>query len=162
MAINPAPQLVTEFREKIRNQGRPRQPGAFLFPAGKSINQLLLLSDGKTISIEGVFPFSQSHPPPHMVLLDLEDSREFGRRLVKPCSARTQMVVTANIRFTINVVANGYHLQFNDMNNAPELFSGHQQYLAGLPRRLRIADLIAPVASQLTGATLDVVSERLV
>jgi hypothetical protein len=65
----------------------------------------------------------------------------------KPYTARTQMVVTANIRFTINVVANGYHLQFGDMNNTTELFLETNSIWRVCRGLLRIADLIAPVAS---------------
>jgi hypothetical protein len=63
----------------------------------------------------------------------------------KPYTARTQMVVTANIRFTINVVANGYHLQFSDTRRNYFLETNSiWRVCRGL---LRIADLIAPVES---------------
>jgi hypothetical protein len=81
MAINPA-------RSWSPSSGPKHQINVYLddrepfFPAGKSIKQLLFCQDGKTISIEAVFPL-QSIRMPHMVLLDLEDSREFGRRLVE-------------------------------------------------------------------------------
>jgi hypothetical protein len=83
------------------------------------------ITDFTPIFVEAVYPFNQSHTPPRLVALDLEDAREFGRRLIEAVHcARTQLVVTSGIRISINVVANGYHLQFGDMNNATELFLG--------------------------------------
>jgi hypothetical protein len=55
---------------------------AFLFPAGKSVAQLLLLSDGKRIFVEAVYPFNQSRTPPRVLTLDLDDAKELGRRLI--------------------------------------------------------------------------------
>jgi hypothetical protein len=147
MSINSPPRLVTELKPKHEVKV-DLDDRAFLFPAGKSLNQLLFLSDGKTISIEAVYPFNQSHTSPQLVLLDLEDAKEFGRRLVEAVHcARTQMVVTAGIRITINVVANGYHLQIGDMNNATELFLGTNCIWRVCQGLLRIADLIAPIES---------------
>jgi predicted phage-related endonuclease len=84
----------------------------------------------------------------NLIVLDLEDAKEFGRRLVEAVHcARTQMVVTTGIRITINVVANGYHLQFGDMNNATELFLDTNCIWRVCQGLLRIADLIAPVES---------------
>src|SRR6267154_5698047 len=118
LSINPTPRIVSEFRPKheIKVDLDER---AYLFPAGKSVSQLLFLSDGRTIFVEAVYPFNQSHTPPRLVALDLEDAREFGRRLIEAVHcARTQLVVTQGVRISINVIANGYHLQFGDMNNA--------------------------------------------
>jgi hypothetical protein len=106
------------------------------------------LSDGRTIYLEAVFPFNQSHTPPRLVSFDLEDAKEFGRRLVEAVHcARTQIVATTGIRITINVVANGYHFQFGDMNDATELFLGTNCIWRVCQGLLRIADLIAPVES---------------
>jgi hypothetical protein len=101
-----------------------------------------------TIFIEAVYPFNQTHTPPRLVCLDLEDSKEFGRRPVEAVHcARNQLVVTSGIRISINVVANGYHLQFGDTNNATELFLGTNCIWRVCLGLLRIADLIAPVKS---------------
>ena len=56
-------------------------------------------------------------------------------------------MVTSGIRISINVVANGYHLQFGDMNNATELFLGTNCIWRVCQGLLRIGDLIAPVES---------------
>ena len=61
--------------------------------------------------------------------------------------ARTQLVVTQGVRISINVIANGYHLQFGDMNNATELFLGTNCIWRVCQGLLRITDLIAPVES---------------
>jgi len=132
MSINPTPRIVAEFKPKYEIKV-DLDERAYLFPAGKSVSQLLFLSDGRTIFVEAVYPFNQSHTPPRLVALDLEDAREFGRRLIEAVHcARNQLVVTSGIRIAINVIANGYHHQFGDMNNAT-VIPGHQLYLANLP-----------------------------
>jgi len=147
MSINPSPRLVTELKPKFEIKV-DLDERSFLFPAGKSVSQLLFLSDGRTILVEAVYPFNQSHTPPRLVSLNLEDAKEFGRRLVEAVHcARTQLVVTSGVRISINVVANGYHLQFGDMNNATELFLGTSSIWRVCQGLLRIVDLIAPVES---------------
>jgi hypothetical protein len=147
MSINPAPRLVPDFKPKFEIKV-DLDERCFLFPSGKSVSQLLLLSDGRTVFIDAVFPFNQSRTPPRLVALDLEDTREFGRRLVEAVhTAKTQLVATSGIRITINVVANGYHLQFGDMNSAIELFLGTSCIWRICQGLLRTADLIAPIES---------------
>ena len=147
MAISPTPRIVAELKPKYEIKV-DLDERAYLFPAGKSVSQLLFLSDGRRIFIEAVYPFNQSHTPPRLVLLDLEDAREFGRRLIEAVHcARNQLVVTSGIRISINVVANGYHLQFGDMNSATELFLSTNCIWRVCQGLLRIADLIAPVES---------------
>jgi len=121
---------------------------AFLFPAGKSIAQLVFLSDGTSIHIEAAYQFNQSRTPPRLLVLDYEDAKELGRRLVEAVHhARTQLVMTAGVRITINVVANGYHLRIGDMNDATELFLSTACIWRVCQGLLRIVDLIAPVES---------------
>jgi hypothetical protein len=147
MSINPSPRLVTELKPKFEIKV-DLDERAFLFPAGKSVSQLLFVSDGRTIFVEAVYPFNQSHTPPRLISLDLEDTKEFGRRLIEAVHcARTQLVVTSGVRISINVIANGYHLQFGDMNNATELFLGTNCIWRVCQGLLRIADLIAPIES---------------
>lgn len=147
MSIIPAPRVVAELKPKFEIKV-DLDERSFLFPAGKSVSQLLLLSDGRTIFIEAVFPFNQSRTSPRLASLDLEDAREFGRRLIEAVhTARTQLVSTQGIRVSINVIANGYHLQFGDMNDATELFLGTNCIWRVCQGVLRIADLISPVES---------------
>lgn len=145
MSLNPTPRLVTELKPKYEIKV-DLDERAFLFPAGKSVSQLLFVSDGRTIFLEAVYPFNQSHTPPRLIALDLEDAKEFGRRLIEAVHcARTQLVATSGIRISINVIANGYHLQFGDMNSATELFLGTTCIWRVCQGLLRIADLIAPI-----------------
>jgi hypothetical protein len=147
MAMHPTSRIVSELKPKYEIKV-DLDERAYLFPAGKSVSQLLFLSDGRRIFIEAVYPFNQTHTPPRLVSLDVEDTKEFGRRLVEAVHcARNQLVVTSGIRISINVVANGYHLQFGDMNSATELFLGTNCIWRVCQGLLRIADLIAPVES---------------
>ena len=133
--------LKPKFEVKVDLDDR-----AFLFPAGKSVAQLLFLSDGASIQIEAVYPFNQSRTPPRLLTLDFEDASELGRRLVEAVHhARTQLVITEGVRITVNVVANGYHLQIGDMNDATELFLSTGCIWRVCQGLLRIVDLIAPV-----------------
>jgi hypothetical protein len=147
MSINPISRISAEFKSKFEIK-IDLDERSYLFPAGKSVSQLLFLSDGRTIFVEAIFPFNQSRTPPRLITLDLEDAREFGRRLIEAVHcARNQLVVTQGIRISINVIANGYHLQFGDMNSATELFLGTNCIWRVCQGLLRIADLIAPVES---------------
>jgi hypothetical protein len=147
MSINPISRISAEFKSKFEIK-IDLDERSYLFPAGQSVSQLLFLSDGRTIFVEAIFPFNQSRTPPRLITLDLEDAREFGRRLIEAVHcARNQLVVTQGIRISINVIANGYHLQFGDMNSATELFLGTNCIWRVCQGLLRIADLIAPVES---------------
>jgi hypothetical protein len=147
MPINPTPRLVPELKPKYEVKV-DLDERAFLFPAGKSVAQLLFLSDGRQIFVEAVYPFNQSRTPPRLLTLDFEDAKELGRRLIEAVHhARMQLVATEGIRITINVVPNGYHIQIGDMNQATELFLGTGCIWRVCQGLLRIIDLIAPVES---------------
>ena len=121
---------------------------AFLFPAGKPIVQLAFIAEGKKIHIEATFHFNQARTPPRIDSLGLDDARELGRRLVEAVhSARTQLVVSEGVRITINVLANGYHLQFGDMNQRVELFLSVACIWRVCQALLRTVDFISPVES---------------
>jgi hypothetical protein len=136
-----APELRPDYAVKVDLDDR-----AFLFPAGKSMTQLVFNAKGKTVHIEAVFPFNEARTPPRIVSLDLEDARELGRRLVEAVHhARTQLVVSAGTRITINVIANGYHLQIGDLNQSTDLFLGTSCIWRVCQGVLRIVDYIAPV-----------------
>jgi hypothetical protein len=145
MSTQPTPRLVAALKPKHEVKV-DLDDRAFLFPAGKSLAQLVFLSDGQTFYVEAVYHFNQSRTPPRLLTLDYEDANEFGRRLIEAVHhARTQLVITASVRITINVVANGYHLQIGDMNNAMELFLSTGCIWRVCQGLLRIIDLIAPV-----------------
>jgi hypothetical protein len=63
MSINPTPRIVTDFKPKFEIKV-DLDERCFLFPSGKSVSQLLLLSDGRTVFIDAVFSFNQSRTPP--------------------------------------------------------------------------------------------------
>ena len=145
MSPQPASRLITALKPKYEVKV-DLDDRAFLFPAGKAIAQLVFLSDGTSIQVEAVYPFNKSRTPPRLLLLDFEDASELGRRLVESVHhARTQLVITAGVRITINVVANGYHLQIGDMNDDTELFLSTGCIWRVCQGLLRIVDLIAPV-----------------
>jgi hypothetical protein len=147
MPINPTPRLVVDLKPKFEVKV-DLDERAFLFPAGKSVAQLFFLSDGRRIFVEAVYPFNQSHTPPRLLTLDFDDAKDLGRRLIEAVHhARTQIVATAGIRITINVVPNGYHLQIGDLNHATELFLSTACIWRVCQGLLRIIDLIAPVES---------------
>ena len=147
MSINPSPRIVAEFKPKFEIKV-DLDDRSFLFPAGKSVSQLILMSDGRTVFLDAIYPFNQSRTPPRLISLDQEDTREFGRRLIEAVHcARTQLVVTSGVRISINVIANGYHLQFGDMNSAIDLYLGTSCVWRVCQGLLRIVDLIAPVES---------------
>ena len=121
---------------------------SFLFPAGKPIIQLILLAEGRRIHFEATFPFNQSRTPPRIATLDLEDARELGHKLVEVVhNAKSQLLVSESTHVTINVVANGYRLQFGDMNQPVELFLSTGSIWRVCQGLLRAIDYIAPVES---------------
>ena len=121
---------------------------AFLFPSGKPVTQLSFVAEGRRIHVDALYPFNQARTPPRVVSLDLEDARELGRRLVEAVhTARTQLVVSETARITINVIANGYHLQLGDMTQPIELFLGTGCIWRVCQALLRAVDYVAPVES---------------
>jgi hypothetical protein len=145
MTIVPAPRLVADLKPKFEVKV-DLDDRSYLFPAGKPLAQLAFLSDGKLIFIDAVFPFNQARTPPRLLTLDLEDARELGRGLVHAVHyAKTQLVITTGVRITINVVANGYHMQIGDMNAATEIFLSTGVIWRVCQGILRIVDFIAPV-----------------
>ena len=145
MTIISAPRLVTDLKPKFEVKV-DLDDRSYLFPAGKPLAQLAFLSDGNLIYIDAVFPFNQARTPPRLLTLDLEDARELGRGLVHAVHyAKTQLVITTGVRITINVVANGYHVQIGDMNAATEIFLSTGVIWRVCQGMLRIVDFIAPV-----------------
>src|SRR5471030_532540 len=97
MSPQPASRLITALKPKFEVKV-DLDDRAFLFPAGKSVAQLVFLSDGTSIQIEAVYPFNQARTPPRLLLLDFEDASELGRQLIKTIHhTHTQLVITTNI-----------------------------------------------------------------
>src|SRR4051812_27022656 len=106
------PESKPKFEVKVELHER-----AFVFPAGKPVIQLVFQTEGKRIHIDAVYPFNQSRTSPRLFSVNLDDGRELGHKLVEVVhTARTQLVVSEGVHLSINVVANGYRLQFGDMS----------------------------------------------
>jgi hypothetical protein len=119
---------------------------AYLFPAGKSIAQIAFATEGRLIHVEAVYPFNETHTPPRLLTLALEDARELGHRLVDAVyQARTQLAVSDGMRIAINVIANGYHLQIGDMSDSTDLYLSTGCIWRVCQGLLRAIDHIAPV-----------------
>jgi hypothetical protein len=119
---------------------------AFLFPAGKSVSQIAFATEGRFIHMEAVYPFNETHTPPRLVTLGLDDAAELARRLVDAVyQARTQLAMSDGMRIAINVIANGYHLQIGDMTDSTDLYLSTGCIWRVCQGLLRIIDHIAPV-----------------
>jgi hypothetical protein len=119
---------------------------AFLFPAGKSVSQIVFSTEGRVIHIEAVYPFNETRTPPRIATLRLEDAAELSRRLVDAVyQARTQLAMSDGMRIAINVIANGYHLQVGDMTESTDLYLSTGCIWRVCQGLLRIVDHIAPV-----------------
>jgi hypothetical protein len=119
---------------------------AFVFPAGKSISQIAFATEGRLIHFEVVYPFNETHTPPRLLTLGLDDAKELGRRLIDAVyQARTQLAISDGMRIAINVVANGYHLQIGDMTDSTDLYLSTGCIWRVCQGLLRIIDLNAPV-----------------
>jgi len=141
--LQPIPKLRTKPAFAVRIDLDDR---AFLFPAGKSVSQIAFASEGRLIHIEAVYLFNETHTPPRLLTLGLEDARELARRLVDAVyQARTQLAMSDGMRIAINVIANGYHLQIGDMTDATDLYLSTGCIWRVCQGLLRVIDHIAPV-----------------
>ena len=122
---------------------------AILFPDGKAINHLVLNSDGQgSVCVNAVFAFNETCLNPRIVTLDLEDAREFGRRLVDAVyQARTHCVISDSALITINVITNGYMIQFGKPTDSLDLFISTGVIWKVCIGFLRIVDSMSPVTA---------------
>jgi hypothetical protein len=121
---------------------------AFLFPAGKSIAQIAFATEGRAIHLEAIYPFNETRTPPRLLTLALEDAKEFARRLIDAVyQARTQLAVSDGMRISVNVIANGYHIQIGDMSDPTDLYLSTGCIWRVCQGLLRAIDHIAPVES---------------
>jgi hypothetical protein len=121
---------------------------AFLCPAGKSVSQLILTASGNTVSIDLTFPFNQTRLPPRLAVLDVDDAAVLARCLTMAVYlARTQHAITETMHITIDVLANGYRLQFGDLHKPLELMLGTACIWRVCQGFLRVVDVISPVES---------------
>ena len=121
---------------------------AFLFPAGKSVSQLIFTASGSSVSIDLTFPFNQTRLPPRLATLSVEDAAILARCLTTAVYlARTQHAISETMQITIDVLANGYRLQFGDLHRPLELLLGTACIWRVCQGLLRAVDVISPVQS---------------
>jgi hypothetical protein len=121
---------------------------AFLFPAGKSVSQLILTASGSSVTIDLTFPFNQTRLAPRLTVLQVDDAAVLARSLTNAVYlARTQHAITETMHITIDVLANGYRLQFGDLHKPLELMLGTACIWRVCQGLLRVVDVISPVES---------------
>ena len=121
---------------------------AFLFPAGKSVSQLIFTSTGASVAIDLTFPFNQTRLAPRLAVLAVDDAAVLARCLTMAVyQARTQHAISETMHITIDVLANGYRLQFGDMHKPLELLLGTACIWRVCQGLLRAVDVISPVQS---------------
>jgi hypothetical protein len=121
---------------------------AFLFPAGKSVSQLIFTATGASVSIDLTFPFNQPRLAPRLAVLAADDAAVLARCLTMAVyQARTQHAISETMHITIDVLANGYRLQFGDMHRPLELLLGTACIWRVCQGLLRVVDVISPVQS---------------
>jgi hypothetical protein len=141
--LQPISKLKTKLEHVIKIDLDER---AFLFPAGKSVSQIVFATDGRVVHLEAVYSFNETHTPPRLMTIGLEDAAELARRLVDAVyQARTQLAMSDGMRIAINVVANGYHLQIGDMTDPTDLYLSTSCIWRVCQGLLRIVDYVAPV-----------------
>ncbi len=119
---------------------------AYLFPAGKPMTRLIFAAEGQVIDIDGVFPFNEARTPARIASLGVEDARDLARRMIDAVyQARSQIVASDGARIAVNVLSNGYHLQFGDLNRSTEIFLGTGCIWRVCQGLLRTVDFIAPI-----------------
>jgi hypothetical protein len=119
---------------------------AYLFPAGKPLTRLILGAEGRTVAIDGIFPFNEARTRARILALDIVDAKDLARRLVDAVyQARTQHVVSDGVRIAITVMTNGYQLQIGDVNRSTDVFLGFGCIWRVIQGLLRAVDYIAPI-----------------
>lgn len=121
---------------------------AFLFPAGKSVSQMIFTATGASVAIDLTFPFNQTRLAPRLAVLAVDDAAVLARCLTMAVyQARTQHAISETMHITIDVLANGYRLQFGDMHKPLELLLGTACIWRVCQGLLRAVDVISPVQS---------------
>jgi len=94
-----------------------------VFPDGKTLQHLLVTTEGGEITIEAVYAFNASRADPRLLAMQVEDAREFVRELVGVVyQAKTGFYLTDEWKISINVMANGYQIDILKAAHKIELF----------------------------------------
>jgi len=121
----------------------------FLFPDGKIVSNLMLVAGSeRNIAIDAVFLFNQTHLPPRIVEMSLTEAQGFVRELLNAVYyAKTSFFLGASVRVTINVAANGYHIEFLRSQETIELLVSTGSIWRFIKGVLSAVDGSAPVVS---------------
>ncbi len=99
---------------------------AYLFPEGKPVTHMVILRQGGgAFHFDAVFAFNRARHDARFASLTLPQLREFARELLGAVyAAKASFVLDGDLKLTINVVLNGYILEFTQGDQKKELFLG--------------------------------------
>jgi hypothetical protein len=99
---------------------------AFLFPEGKPVTHLVIMRQGaQEFHFDAVFAFNRSRDHARFATLDLAQMREFTRELLGAVYAsKPSFVLEGGLKISINVVFNGYIVEFTNGDDRRELYLG--------------------------------------
>jgi hypothetical protein len=99
---------------------------AFLFPEGKPVTHMVIVRHGAAeFHLDAVFAFNRARDKARFATLTLGQMREFTRELLGAVyAARPAFVLDGGLKLTINVVLNGYIVEFATGDEKRELFLG--------------------------------------
>jgi hypothetical protein len=152
MTSVPAPSVLAIRK----SEPRPTQPDnaltldlderAVVYPSGKGITRIALSPERSGIAFDAIYAFNESHTPPRLLWLSLEDARIFGRSLVDSVyQARPQNAITDTMRIGITVHTNGFHIDVANDGHPVELFIGLNSIWRFAMLVLRAVDRLSPV-----------------
>ncbi|HYD31070.1 MAG TPA: hypothetical protein VEB64_09485 [Azospirillaceae bacterium] len=119
----------------------------YLFPDGKLLSHVAISSDDQCrVTFDAVFVFNATCVEPRLWALDLEDAREFGRKLVDAYyQGKTQHVLSDGAKIAVVFNPNGFLIQFGDIKSPVELFIGASCIMRFVHGLLRVIDSVSPV-----------------
>lgn len=119
----------------------------YLFPDGKLLSHITIAADDKShITFDAVFVFNASKLDPRFWALDLEDARDFARKMIDAYfQGKTQHVLTDTARIAIIFNPNGFLVQFGDLKSPIELFVGAGCIMRFVHGLLRVIDSVSPI-----------------
>lgn len=121
----------------------------FVFPGGKGLTQIKLSgTDRGDVVVEAVYAYNAAKASPLLLTLTLEDARELCKRLVEAVyRAQTQHVISDTVRVTINVIANGYHIQIGDTGEPLEVLLSPSVIWRVCNGLCKVVDAISPIVA---------------
>ena len=122
---------------------------SFLFPDGKSVTHIIVSRDRQAgFHMDAVFAFNKTMRNPRFATLTLPQMREFTRELLGAVyNARTSLVLDDTIKIAINVVLNGYVIEFTTADERHELFLGTSSIWRVIKGLMSMIDEASPVVA---------------